>query len=155
MNGESSGPAVAVGSTAPLLARPSEQATHATAPRIERIYRHRLFVRICHWLNVPVLFILIMSGLQIFNAHPALYWGDRSDRDQALLSIAAGRTESGEIRGIATILGHSFDTTGVLGYANGHTQGFPSWATIPGPRWLAMGRQWHLFFAWKIGRAHV
>src|SRR5262249_31522012 len=25
---------------------------------------------------------------------------------------------------------------------------FPAWSTIPGPRWLAMGRQWHLFFAW-------
>ncbi|MGH7147429.1 MAG: hypothetical protein ACREIJ_05950, partial [Nitrospiraceae bacterium] len=59
----------------------------ASAPVVERIYRHRLPVRISHWLNVPCLFILIMSGLQIFNAHPALYWGDRSDRDQPLLSI--------------------------------------------------------------------
>ena len=36
----------------------------------ERVYRHRLPVRISHWLNVPCLLILIMSGLQIFNAHP-------------------------------------------------------------------------------------
>ena len=42
---------------------------------VERVYRHRLPVRVSHWLNVPCLFILIMSGLQIFNAHPALYWG--------------------------------------------------------------------------------
>jgi hypothetical protein len=27
-------------------------------------------------------------------------------------------------------------------------RGFPSWATIPGPQWLAMARHWHLFFAW-------
>jgi cytochrome b subunit of formate dehydrogenase len=40
----------------------------------EKVYRHRLPVRISHWLNVPILIILIMSGLQIFNAHPALYW---------------------------------------------------------------------------------
>jgi thiosulfate reductase cytochrome b subunit len=26
--------------------------------------------------------------------------------------------------------------------------GFPSWMTLPGGRWLAMGRRWHLFFAW-------
>ena len=50
---------------------------------MERIYRHKLPVRLGHWLNVVCLFILIMSGLQIFNAHPALYWGDRSDRDRA------------------------------------------------------------------------
>ena len=114
----------------------------------ERIYRHRLPVRISHWLNVPLLIILIMSGLQIFNAHPALYWGDRSDRDQALVSIRSVQTEHGDMRGITTILGHQFETTGVLGYSNGMRRAFPDWATIPSAKWLAMGRQWHLFFAW-------
>lgn len=120
----------------------------SSSPVIERVYRHRLPVRISHWLNVPFLIILIMSGLQIFNAHPALYWGDRSDRDQAVLSIKPMQTESGEIRGITTILGHQFDTTGMLGYSDGMRRGFPAWATIPSAKWLAMGRQWHLFFAW-------
>lgn len=115
---------------------------------IERVYRHRLPVRISHWLNVPFLIILIMSGLQIFNAHPALYWGDRSDRDRLLLSIRPVQTESGEIKGITTILGRQFDTTGVLGYSDGMRRAFPAWATIPSAKWLAMGRQWHLFFAW-------
>ena len=122
----------------------------ASAPVVERIYRHRLPVRISHWLNVPCLFILIMSGLQIFNAHPALYWGDRSDRDQPLLSIRPMKTESGEIRGITTILGYKFDTTGVLGYSDGSRRAFPAWATIPSAKFLAMGRQWHLFFAWLL-----
>jgi len=120
----------------------------ASALVVERIYRHRLPVRISHWLNVPCLIILIMSGLQIFNAHPALYWGDRSDRDQPLLSIRPMKTESGETRGITTILGHQFDTTGVLGYSDGSGRAFPAWATVPSAKWLAMGRQWHLFFAW-------
>lgn len=115
---------------------------------MESVYRHRLPVRLCHWLNVPVLFILIMSGLQIFNAHPALYWGDRSDRDQPLLSIRPMRTDNGEVRGVTMILGHQFDTTGVLGYSNDSGRAFPAWATVPGAKWLAMGRQWHLFFAW-------
>ena len=114
----------------------------------EHLYRHTIPVRLAHWLNVVCLFILIMSGLQIFNAHPALYWGDRSDRDRPLMSIRPARTAEGDIRGVTTILGHSFDTTGVLGYSNGSGRAFPSWATIPSARWLAMGRQWHLFFAW-------
>ena len=122
----------------------------ASAPAVEKTYRHRLPVRISHWLNVPFLIILIMSGLQIFNAHPALYWGDRSDRDQPLLSIRPMKNESGEMRGITTILGYKFDTTGVLGYSDGSRRAFPAWATIPGPKVLAMGRQWHLFFAWLL-----
>lgn len=122
----------------------------ASAPVVERVYRHRLPVRISHWLNVPCLIILIMSGLQIFNAHPALYWGDRSDRDQPLLSIRPVKTESGEMRGITTILGYKFDTTGVLGYSDGSRRAFPAWATIPSAKVLAMGRQWHLFFAWLL-----
>ncbi|MGH7182831.1 MAG: cytochrome b/b6 domain-containing protein [Nitrospiraceae bacterium] len=122
----------------------------ASTPVVERVYRHRLPVRISHWLTVPCLFILIMSGLQIFNAHPALYWGDRYDRDQPLLSIRPMQTESGEMRGITTILGHKFDTTGVLGYSNGKRRAFPEWATVPSSKFLAMGRQWHLFFAWLL-----
>jgi thiosulfate reductase cytochrome b subunit len=120
----------------------------SSPPAIERVYRHRLLVRICHWLNVPFLTILIMSGLQIFNAHPALYWGDRSDRDRPLLSIRPVQAESGEVQGITTILGRPFDTTGVLGYSDDMRRAFPAWATIPSAKWLAMGRQWHLFFAW-------
>ena len=120
----------------------------SAASSLERVYRHQLPVRISHWLNVPFLIILIMSGLQIFNAHPALYWGDRSDRDRSLLSMRPVKTENGDIKGITTILGHQFDTTGVLGYSNGMGRGFPAWATVPSGKWLAMGRQWHLFFAW-------
>jgi thiosulfate reductase cytochrome b subunit len=48
------------------------------------IYRHRLPVRVMHWINVVCIVILLGSGLQIFNAHPALYWGHDS-RDATLL----------------------------------------------------------------------
>lgn len=122
----------------------------ASVPPVESIYRHRLPVRISHWLNVPILIILIMSGLQIFNAHPALYWDDRSDREHPFLSIRPMRTENGEMRGITTILGYKFDTTGILGYSDGKRRAFPAWATIPSAKVLAMGRQWHLFFAWLL-----
>jgi len=122
----------------------------ALIPVVERVYRHRLPVRISHWLNVPILIILIMSGLQIFNAHPALYWDDRSDREHPFLSIRPMKAENGEMRGITTILGHKFDTTGVLGYSDSKRRAFPAWATIPSAKVLAMGRQWHLFFAWLL-----
>ena len=125
-------------------------ARSASAPVVEKIYRHRLPVRISHWLNVPILIILIMSGLQIFNAHPSLYWDDRSDREHPFLSIRPIKTESGEMRGITTILGYKFDTTGILGYSDASRRAFPAWATVPSAKFLAMGRQWHLFFAWLL-----
>jgi thiosulfate reductase cytochrome b subunit len=120
----------------------------AVSQGAESLYRHRLPVRLGHWLNAVCLFILIMSGLQIFNAHPALYRGDRSDRNRAFFSIRGERADSGELRGVTKLAGHEFDTTGVLGISGGERRAFPSWATLPGSRWLAMGRQWHLLFAW-------
>ena len=111
-------------------------------------YRHLLPVRLGHWINVLCLPILIMSGFQIFNAHPALYWGNRSDRDRPILAITSVKTESGERKGITMVAGRIFDTTGVLGLSGERPRGFPSWATLPSAQWLAMGRRWHLFFAW-------
>lgn len=37
--------------------------------------KHRLSTRLWHWINVLALAILFMSGLNISNAHPHLYWG--------------------------------------------------------------------------------
>jgi len=135
-----------------------------------RYYRHRLPVRISHWINVICLAVLLMSGLGIFNAHPALYWGASSyTAKPAFLDIraesvlAAGDSQgrgveatpesAGEKRGRLRIGQHEFDTTGVLGVsasASGsrNERAFPSWLTIPGPYSLADSRLWHFFFAW-------
>jgi thiosulfate reductase cytochrome b subunit len=117
------------------------------------IYRHRLPVRVMHWINVISLTILLMSGLQIFNAHPALYWGHDSRPENRVLEITRHEVD-GSWRGVTRVGAHEFDTDGVLGNSVGPDGGakvgraFPSWATIPGPQWLAMGRLWHFFFAW-------
>ena len=122
----------------------------ALAPE-RRFYRHRLPIRLMHWINVVCMTILLMSGLNIFNAHPALYWGQGSTFDRPWVSIGAENTPSGPI-GKTQIAGHDFVTTGVLGLSEVDgaqaARAFPSWATIPGPQWLAMARHWHLFFAW-------
>lgn len=39
------------------------------------VFRHRLSTRIWHWINALTIFVMLMSGLGIFNAHPMLYWG--------------------------------------------------------------------------------
>jgi thiosulfate reductase cytochrome b subunit len=129
--------------------------SHAQAqdrPVARVIRRHTLAVRIMHWINVVAMFVLLLSGLQIFNAHSALYWGQASTFNRPLLSMSARRMPDGELRGVTTVFGHAFDTTGVLGVSRvdgaPRVRGFPAWLTIPGPQWLAMGRRWHFFFAW-------
>ena len=124
------------------------------AARAERrVYRHRLPVRVMHWINVVCLTVLLMSGLNIFNAHPALYWGHESTFAQPWISFGARNTPSGPV-GFTRIGGTEFTTTGVLGLSTSGEGGrpmaraFPLWATIPGPQWLAMARHWHFFFAW-------
>lgn len=42
------------------------------------MYRHALSVRVTHWINAVCILILVLSGIQILNAHPALYWGSQS-----------------------------------------------------------------------------
>src|SRR3546814_11134653 len=63
-----------------------------------RVYRHRLPVRLWHWVNAVTLLVLLMSGLMIFNAHPRLYWGQAgANHDYAWLEIGAPR-ETGFLR---------------------------------------------------------
>jgi Ni/Fe-hydrogenase b-type cytochrome subunit len=48
----------------------------AASPALSGIaYRHKLPTRIWHWVNAITVFVMLMSGLMILNAHPRLYWG--------------------------------------------------------------------------------
>jgi Ni/Fe-hydrogenase b-type cytochrome subunit len=115
------------------------------------VYRHNRVTRLTHWLNAFGLLILFMSGLQIFNAHPHLYWGHTSEPDSAFFSIAA-TSDDGEVRGYLQLYGKQIETTGYLGAQQGAlaptVRAFPSWLTIPGYYSLAAARRWHFFFGW-------
>src|SRR6476659_5211618 len=117
------------------------------------VVRHRAPLRVMHWINLLCMLALVGSGLQIFNAHPALYWGATWTFDDPVFATIAAPRADGKAHGITTIADARFDTTDVLGVskrADGMRvkRGFPEWATIPGPRSLALGRRWHFFFAW-------
>ncbi|MGZ5861758.1 MAG: cytochrome b/b6 domain-containing protein [Methyloceanibacter sp.] len=128
----------------------TETGISTAAPEI--IYRHSVLVRVTHWVNALALLVLLMSGMQIFNAHPALYLGSKSDFEHPVLAMMALENDDGT-KGVTEVLGHSFNTTGVLGLSRGsdgdlEARGFPSWATLPGYQDLSTGRRWHFFFAW-------
>jgi thiosulfate reductase cytochrome b subunit len=118
----------------------------------EVIYRHSGAVRVTHWVNVIALLVLLMSGLQIFNAHPALYLGAKSNFDDPVMAMRPMK-HGEEIVGVTTIAGWNIDTTNLFGLAympdgDYEVRGFPWSVTLPGHRDLATGRRWHFFFAW-------
>jgi len=118
------------------------------------VYRHARITRLTHWINLLCVTVLVMSGLQIFNAHPALYWGQSgADAGRAAFEIGADDAGEGPPVGFTRIGSSSFKTTGVLGVSANAAgdpveRGFPRWVTLPGWRDLGMGRRWHFFFAW-------
>ncbi len=117
------------------------------------VYRQSIWTRLTHWTWAICLFFLLLSGLQIFNAHPNLYIGQQSgfEFDNAVLKIGAVNTPEGP-RGQTTVFGQTFDTTGVLGMSGSAERpqfvGFPGAVTIPSFRDLATGRVVHFFFGW-------
>lgn len=126
------------------LIHPSERATV--------VYRHPVAIRLTHWVGVICLVILFMSGLQIFNAHPALYLGQASDFAHPIAAIGTEPRGDRTI-GVTRIFGHAFNTSGVLGSSGADDEdasAFPSWITLPGYQDLATGRRWHFFFAWLL-----
>jgi thiosulfate reductase cytochrome b subunit len=117
----------------------------------EIVVRHLLPTRIWHWINALTIFVMLMSGLMIFNAHPRLYWGQYgANADHAWLEIGS-TADAGYLR----VGGLTIPTTGFLGHrtqANGSVDrhAFPGWATIPSSYSLSAGRRWHLAFAWVL-----
>ena len=117
--------------------------------------RHTRATRLTHWINLLCVAVLLMSGLQIFNAHPALYWGQSgADTDRAAFEIGADDSGGAPV-GFARIGSSTFKTTGILGVsrnASGEVtrRGVPRWVTLPSWRDLALGRRWHFFFAWAF-----
>jgi hypothetical protein len=101
----------------------------AAAPRPRRslISRHSLITRLTHWINLLCVTVLLMSGLQIFNAHPALYWGNAgANPSEALFEIGAHGPRH-TAKGFTRVGATTFDTTGIFG--------FP--AVPPGKKWCA------------------
>lgn len=114
--------------------------------RSELIYRTRLPVRLWHWINALTIFVMLMSGMMIFNAHPRLYWGEYGANLDTAWLVIGNRGTSGYL----ALFGFEVPTTGVLGYAQGTAEAFPPLVTIPSSYSVAGARQWHFFFAWVL-----
>ena len=111
------------------------------------IYRQRGVTRIWHWANALAVFVMLMSGLMIFNAHPQLYWGKYgADHDYSWLEIG----NSDDTHGFLRVIELKIPTTGVLGVSGGEQRAFPALITIPTSYDLGTARSWHFTFAWLL-----
>ena len=134
---------------------PTGAAHYVPQPVRSLVYRQSAWTRLAHWIWAISLFFLLLTGLQIFNAHPTLYLGDQSGFgfDNEVLAMRGENTPEGPV-GYVRILGARFDTTGVFGVSGSAQRpvgrGFPAWATIPSGQDLATGRVVHFFFAWLL-----
>ena len=61
---------------------------------------------------------------------------------------------NGHTEGYTALLGHSVNTSGVLGLSSAGGQAveraFPSWLTLPSNQDLETGRHWHFLMAWLL-----
>jgi thiosulfate reductase cytochrome b subunit len=121
----------------------------------EVIYRHTVAVRATHWINLLCLTLLLMSGLTVFNYHPALYWGNYGYRGVPSFISISGMIDPATEQpvGVTRIGSYSFDTTGVLGVtydSDGRPlpRAFPGWATLGDD--LALARDCHFLMAWLL-----
>ena len=143
----------------PVVAKPAR--IKAKGPLI---YRQSIWTRLTHWVWVVCLFFLLASGLNIFNAHPTLYFGaqsgfpelqsDGQHLDNAWLQIGAVDGDSGP-HGAVMLLGHLYDSSPLgLGMSgdpsNPDYAAFPGWLTIPSYYDLGTARVVHFFFAWIL-----
>ena len=125
----------------------------AVSAKREIVYRHSVLVRLTHWMNVLFLTMLLMSGLKLFNVHPALYWGNYGYAGAPSVFSIDGfldRTTQEPV-GIMRIGKYNIETTGYLGVTY-DSQGFPRRGAFP--RWATLGaelgiaRDWHFLAAW-------
>jgi thiosulfate reductase cytochrome b subunit len=97
------------------------------------VLRHRAPLRWMHWINLACMLALLGSGLQVFNAHPALYWGQAADFARPLLKL-------GDFPAWATIPGYQSLALGRRWHF------FFAWL------WVANGV---CYLAWSIARRHL
>ncbi len=121
-----------------------------------RFYRHRLWVRVTHWINVVCLTRPADERAADLQRPSGALLG-RALRLSTVRSSRSARARTATAARAASprSLGHSFDTTGVLGLssedgADRSRAAFPPGSTMPSYQDLATGRRWHFFFAWLL-----
>jgi len=103
------------------------------SPGPKPAFSYSALLRITHWLNVPLLLLMIASGIQIWWAYPA--FGPDRPKPEALYRALTGAEEPVDPRGIQMSLGY-----------RSFVQEMASRFGIGG--WLAGALRWHFAVMW-------
>jgi thiosulfate reductase cytochrome b subunit len=122
------------------------------------ILRHRLPVRLWHWISVLAVVGLLFTGFCILNIHPRLYWGEVGNAyTPALLALDSSepggpRPSTHPAPAVVVVGNRRFDVTGRLGVvadAGGDGLYFLIVNTPESWQFGAM-RAWHFTIAWLL-----
>jgi hypothetical protein len=140
---------------APTAGRRKRRAKPDTGRR-EVTYRHTRVTRLTHWINVVAFVVLLMTGLQIFNGHPALYWGSPGSEYEptnTFLSIQS-ETRGGEPVGVTRLGPARVRDHGRAGRLAARRPDRDAGLSLlghhPEPPGPVLRRLWHFFFAWLL-----
>jgi thiosulfate reductase cytochrome b subunit len=124
----------------------------------EVILRHRLPVRLWHWISVLAIVGLLFTGFCILNVHPRLYWGEVGNAyTPALVAIDSSdpkgpRPTTQPAPAVLVVGNRRFDVTGRLGVvadAGGDGLYFLI-ANTPESWHFGAMRAWHFAIAWIL-----
>lgn len=136
-----------------------QQATNDSEKAPDSILRFPLSTRVLHWTAAMAIFVLLWSGLWIFNIHPRLYWGDYGYFGSPAVAELAADTSTDPPQMAINIGNVSLDVTGVIGRVNRQPfvrlMNYPQGFDFGGNRALHFTAAWVLVIAWLYYVSHL
>ena len=135
------------------------QSSANTAPGSRSYLRFPFSARLLHWVAAASIFVLLWSGLWIFNIHPRLYWGDYGYFGSPAIAELAADTSTEPPQMTIKVGDIAIDVTGLIGQIR--RQPFVRLANYPqgfdfgGNRALHFTAAWVLIIAWLYYVSHL
>jgi len=121
--------------------------------------RFPLATRILHWVAVISVFVLLWSGMMVFNIHPRLYWGEVGYFGAPAVAELVGDTATDPPQIELRIGSLSMDVTGIMGRINRQPYirifGYPEDFAFGENRALHFTAAWALVLAWLYYTYHL
>lgn len=121
--------------------------------------RFPLATRVLHWIAAISIFVLLWSGMMVFNIHPRLYWGEVGYFGAPAVAELVGDTTTEPPQIELRIGSLAMDVTGIMGRINRQPYirifGYPEGFAFGENRALHFTAAWALVLAWLYYLYHL
>ncbi|MEQ8314772.1 MAG: cytochrome b/b6 domain-containing protein [Gammaproteobacteria bacterium] len=121
--------------------------------------RFPLATRVLHWVAAISVFVLLWSGMMVFNIHPRLYWGEVGYFGAPAVAELVGDTATEPPQIQLRVGSLSMDVTGIMGRINRQPYirifGYPEGFAFGENRALHFTAAWALVLAWLYYLYHL